>query len=105
MASHLYEGIWGRTLPQISKQLKKGPDISTIQLSKDEFEAAGNRRKSGYAINLEINGENIVKIKKSAVARDLARIALNDFSFKKLAAGKYIKLRMDKSFLVHLKVE
>ncbi|SEO15587.1 hypothetical protein SAMN05216436_1398 [bacterium A37T11] len=46
MASHLYEGIWGKILPRIVKQLKETPEGSTLQLVKMNFETVGNRPKS-----------------------------------------------------------
>ena len=97
-----YEDIWRVLLPDIRESVENGTQTE-IQLQKRYFDEVGNR--NSYSFNLEFkNGKVANNIGGSAVARDLARVMQNDTDMKALLKGKHVKIRIDKEFMVFIKL-
>ena len=95
---HKYEDIWNQTLPLILQSINNNKSLN-IQLSKEIFDKAGNRKS--YSFTLEFtNGRVTNNIGGSAVARDLARVLENNKQFKTFSNKKDIKLKMGKDFVL-----
>jgi len=97
---HKYEDIWSMVIPDI-KDAITSLKATEIQLKKEYFNQVGNRKS--YSFNLEFRDGRIANnIGGSAVARDLARVMQNDLEIKALFKDKYVKIRMDKYFVIHI---
>lgn len=105
MKAEPYTSLWKKWLPIINIQLKKSlNEIQLIELNKIDFIAVGDRDKSGFTFNLEIEkGKVINDISGTAVARDLYRVLINDLKTKDYMKDKKIKLSMGKDFILKLK--
>jgi hypothetical protein len=98
--SNIYNSLWQKYKPVIISKLKQaGIEQQEYQLSKHEFEAIGDRKNSGYAINLEIeNGILKNNIDGSAVARDLFEVLKSSATAKELMKNNYFKINLTKNF-------
>ncbi len=96
MKKELYVKIWEDNLPWILEAIKKGGDEKV--LNKESFYSVGNRNKSGYNFRLDIKGVNVPTKKGTAVARDLKDVLDRSDTFKQLASGKNLVIRMGKNF-------
>lgn len=104
--SKKYVEIWQKHLPIIVSLLKKAlSDNQTkeYKLPQQEFEAVGNRKKTGYSFRLHfVNGKIINNLKHSAVARDLATVLNEDTEIKSLLKNKSILLRLTHAFYLNI---
>lgn len=101
-SSHIskYQDIWMSLLPSIMDSLSNNSS-AYLQLNKGMFALVGNRK--AYSFNLEFtNGKVSNNISGSAVARDLVRVLDNNDQFKAFAKGKYLKFKMNKSFILEV---
>ncbi|WP_126247836.1 hypothetical protein [Chitinophaga rhizosphaerae] len=90
---HLYSNLWKMYIPDILDMVEVFPSNLGIELSKNEFNAVGNRED--YCFRLELkNGKIANNIQGSAVARDLAELLLADSRAKRLFAGKTVIIRL-----------
>jgi hypothetical protein len=106
METEKYINLWKKYLAVIRIQLKNSlRRDEMLQLSKIEFEAAGDRDSSGYTFNLEIqNGQIANDISGTAVARHLYKVLNDDAILNEFLKGKKIKISLSKSFILKLKV-
>ena len=95
---HKYEVIWRRVMPMIKESLFTGKDFSSMQLTKSQFDAAGNRKSYSFNIQYQ-NGKLMNSLDSSAVARDLNRMIIENAEYKQLLKGKSVKLVMGKDFV------
>lgn len=100
---HKYEVIWKRVLPMIKVCLTSDKDFSSIQLTKSQFDAAGNRKSYSFNIQYQ-NGKLMNSLDGSAVARDLDRMIIGNAEYKQLLKGKSVKLAMGKDFVFKLTI-
>jgi hypothetical protein len=103
-SEQLYDELWSKkrlsVIDFINQAIKSGGEHQ-IQLTREEFDAAGNRES--YRFNLEFEyGEVSNNIGGSAVARDLARLLQADELFAKLAKGIHVKINLDDSFMLNI---
>lgn len=97
---HKYEDIWNQIMPLILQSIRDSKPL-TIQLTKEIFDKAGNRKS--YSFNLQFrNGRVSNNIGGSAVARDLARVLENNNQFKNFSIKKDIQLRMGNEFTLEI---
>jgi hypothetical protein len=96
-----YEDIWKKVAPSILQAIKNDRPLF-VELSKNIFDKAGNRKSYAFALEF-MNGRVCNNISGSAVARDLARVLEDNTQFKILAQNKHIKLKMGKDFIMELK--
>lgn len=88
-----YLAIWERYKFSIISLLKG--EIKSISIPSELFYSVGKRLASGYNFIMRINGIDIEKKKKSAVARDLRTVLLADQYFKSMANDIHLKIRFD----------
>lgn len=100
---HKYEVIWKRVIPMIKECLTSGKDFSSMQLTKSQFDAAGNRKSYSFNIQYQ-NGKLMNSLDGSAVARDLDRMIIGNAEYKQLLKGKSVKLAMGKDFVFKVEV-
>ena len=98
-SSGKYIDLWTNHKEAIIEKLHLADKKQSIQLNKTDFERVGNREKSKYSFNLEfIDGIVSNNIDGTAVARDLARVLLNQLEVEKTLRSGHFKISMDKQF-------
>jgi hypothetical protein len=99
-----YLPFWGKFISVIKILLKRSiAGDQVFEMSKGEFEAIGNREKSGYSFNLEIiNGRVSNDLGGSAIARDLFQVLSDNEDVKKWLKGKSVKINMGNKFSLTL---
>jgi hypothetical protein len=105
MEERQYLTTWKRYLPVIRLHLKKSlAEEQHFKLNIQDFESAGDRGKSGYMFNIQLeNGRVINNIGGSAVARDLFEALKSDDAVKAMLQDKSIKISVGKSFVLSIK--
>jgi hypothetical protein len=105
MEERKYLTIWKKYIPVIRLHLKKSlVQEQQFKLNITDFEAAGDRGKSGYTFNITMeNGKVTNNISGSAVARDLFEALKSDDAIKDMLANKSIKMSVGKSFVLSIK--
>jgi hypothetical protein len=99
-----YVPFWGKFISVIKILLKKSiAGDQVFEMSKGEFEATGNKEKSGYSFNLEIaNGRAVSNIAGSALARDLYTVLSDNEDIKLWLKGKNVKINMGNKFSLNV---
>ena len=105
MEQRTYLQTWKKYLPVIRLHLKRSlNEDQSFKLNITDFESAGDRGKSGYTFNLQMeNGKPINNISGSAVARDLYEALKADEATKAILQGKSVKISVGKSFMLNIK--
>ena len=100
MKKDLYINHWKKYLPVIRILLKKTDNgAQQLQLFKYEFEALGDRDKSGFQFNLAlINGKVSNDISGSAVARNLASVLQDSPDIRLILRDKKFKINLNSEF-------
>ena len=100
---NLYTVIW-RSNSTFFKQFLEGDmQQDSIQLNKNEFTSAGNRREGGYTFMLELeNGHTANNVSGSAVARDLRDYLVESSFFRSLLLNKKVVIRLGKDFVLRV---
>ena len=102
-SSHKYVELWQKVLPEILEFLSDEENEELeLPLNGEMFVAVGNRVYSGYTFRLDIFNGVVPTKDGSAVARDLKAVLDDSTKFKEYAAGKYIEMRLDKKFVMHI---
>lgn len=104
--ANIYLPLWRKYKPAIQALMKAALQApQEYQLSAHEFKAIGERPKSGYAFNLEIeNGKVINDISGSAVARDLWAMIKESNTAIRHAETNHYKFNLSTSFLLKITV-
>ncbi|MDN3584839.1 hypothetical protein [Mucilaginibacter flavus] len=105
MEERKYLTTWKRYMPVIRLHLKKSlNEDQQFKLNITDFESAGDRGKSGYTFNINIeNGKVTNNISSSAVARDLFEAIKEDEAVKAMLLDKNVKISVGKSFMLSIK--
>jgi hypothetical protein len=105
MEDRQYLTTWKRYLPVIRLHIKKSfVEDQQFKLNIQDFESAGDRGKSGYTFNIQMeNGKVINNISGSAVARDLYEALKSDDIIKGMLQDKSVKISVGKSFVLSIK--
>src|ERR1700733_10452693 len=105
MEERKYLQTWKKYIPVIRLYLKKSvTEDQQFKLNITDFESAGDRGKSGYTFNLQMeNGKPTNNISGSAVARDLYEALKADEATKAILQNKSIKISVGKSFMLSIK--
>ncbi|HTE00415.1 MAG TPA: hypothetical protein VK668_14075 [Mucilaginibacter sp.] len=105
MEERKYLQTWKKYIPVIRLHLKKSvTEEQQFRLNITDFESAGDRGKSGYTFNLQLeNGKVTNNISGSAVARDLYESLKTDDLIKAFMQEKSIKISVGKSFMLTIK--
>ena len=105
MEERKYLQTWKKYIPVIRLYLKKSvTEDQQFKLNITDFESAGDRGKSGYTFNLQMeNGKVINNISGSAVARDLFELLKADEVIKAFLQEKSVKISVGKSFMLTIK--
>ncbi|MGZ3750181.1 MAG: hypothetical protein ACXVB0_16800 [Mucilaginibacter sp.] len=105
MEERKYLQTWKKYIPVIRLYLKKSlVEDQQFKLNITDFESAGDRGKSGYTFNLQIeNGKVSNNISGSAVARDLFELLKADELIKAFLQEKSVKISVGKSFVLSIK--
>lgn len=105
MEERQYLTTWKRYLPVIRLHLKKSlTEEQQFKLNIQDFESAGDRGKSGYMFNIQLeNGKVINNIGGSPVARDLFEALKSDDAIKAILQDKSVKISVGKSFVLSIK--
>ena len=105
MEERKYLQTWKKYIPVIRLYLKKSlTDDQQFKLNITDFESAGDRGKSGYTFNLQIeNGKVSNNISGSAVARDLFELLKADEIIKAFLQDRSVKISVGKSFMLTIK--
>jgi hypothetical protein len=105
MEERKYLQTWKKYVPVIRLYLKKSmTEDQQFKLNITDFESAGDRGKSGYTFNLQMeNGKPTNNISGSAVARDLYELLKADESIKAFLQDKSVKISVGKSFILTIK--
>lgn len=100
-----YLQTWKKYVPVIRLYLKKSmTEDQQFKLNITDFESAGDRGKSGYTFNLQMeNGKPTNNISGSAVARDLYELLKADEAIKAFLQDKSVKISVGKSFMLTIK--
>ena len=93
MEERKYLQTWKKYIPVIRLYLKKSvTEDQQFKLNITDFESAGDRGKSGYTFNLQMeNGKVTNNISGSAVARDLFELLKADEVIKAFLQEKALK--------------
>ena len=75
-----------------------------IDMVKEEFIAVGNRKSYRFRLQIE-NGKVVNNIDSSAVARDLNEVLTANSSFRELAAGRRIILKMGIEYKLKIEIQ
>lgn len=100
--SNIYTQLWNKYKAVILTKMREAIESPCdYQLSKYEFEAIGERLKSGYSFNLEIvKGVVTNNIDGTAVARDLfAALKSSKTAFELMRSYNY-KINLTKEFVL-----
>jgi hypothetical protein len=105
MEERKYLTTWKKYLPVIRLHLKRSlNEEQSFKLNITDFESAGDRGKSGYTFNIQMeNGKVTNNISGSAVARDLYELLKSDDVIKAMLQDKAVKISVGKSFLLSIK--
>ncbi len=105
MEQRNYLQTWKKYLPVIRLHLKRSlTEEQSFKLNITDFESAGDRGKSGYTFNLQMeNGKPTNNISGSAVARDLYEALKSDETVKAMLQDKNVKISVGKAFLLNIK--
>lgn len=105
MEERKYLQTWKKYIPVIRLYLKKSvTEDQQFKLNITDFESAGDRGKSGYTFNLQMeNGKVTNNISGSAVARDLYELLKADEIIKAFLQDKSVKISVGKSFILTIK--
>ncbi len=105
MEERKYLQTWKKYIPVIRIHLKKSVNgDQQFKLEVTDFESAGDRGKSGYTFNIQIeNGKVINNISGSAIARDLFELLKADETVKAFFQDKNVKISVGKSFMLTIK--
>jgi hypothetical protein len=105
MEERKYLQTWKKYIPVIRLYLKKSvAEDQQFKLNITDFESAGDRGKSGYTFNLQMeNGKVTNNISGSAVARDLYELLKADEIIKAFLQEKSVKISVGKSFMLTIK--
>jgi hypothetical protein len=105
MEERKYLQTWKKYIPVIRLYLKKSlVEDQQFKLNITDFESAGDRGKSGYTFNLQMeNGKVTNNISGSAVARDLYESLKADELIKAFLQEKSVKISVGKSFMLTIK--
>jgi hypothetical protein len=105
MEERKYLLTWKKYLPVIRLHLKKSiNEEQQFKLNITDFESAGERGKSGYTFNLQMeNGKVRNNISGSAVARDLYESLKSDDIIKAFLQDKSVKISVGKSFMLTIR--
>jgi hypothetical protein len=107
MADHKYIELWLRKRDAIVSLIEQGG--GEYKFDEREFFQAGDRDPKGYSFNLEYkNVQQTNNISGSAVARDLDQVLLktrDELRFRKAAARKHVKIRVDSEFILNVTVK
>ncbi|QEC80139.1 hypothetical protein ACFGVS_06965 [Mucilaginibacter sp. AW1-7] len=105
MEERKYLTTWKRYMPVIRLHLKKSlTEDQQFKLNITDFESAGDRGKSGYTFNINMeNGKVTNNISGSAVARDLFEAIKGDDAVKAMLLDKNVKISVGKSFVLSIK--
>jgi len=107
MEERKYLATWKKYLPVIRLHIKRSlNEDQSFKLNITDFESAGDRGKSGYTFNINMeNGRVTNNISGSAVARDLFELLKNDEVIKGILQDKNVKISVGKSFLLSIKTQ
>ena len=105
MEERKYLQTWKKYLPVIRLHLKRSlTEEQQFRLNITDFESAGERGKTGYTFNLQMeNGKVTNNISGSAVARDLFELLKADEAIKAFLQDKSVKISVGKSFMLTIK--
>jgi hypothetical protein len=105
MEDRQYLTTWKRYLPVIRLHIKKSfVEDQQFKLNIQDFESAGDRGKSGYTFNIQMeNGKVTNNISGSPVARDLYEALKSDDVIKGMLQDKSVKISVGKSFILSIK--
>jgi hypothetical protein len=105
MEERKYLTTWKRYMPVIRLHLKKSlNEDQQFKLNITDFESAGDRGKSGYTFNINMeNGKVTNNISGSAVARDLFEAIKEDEAVKAMLLDRNVKISVGKSFVLSIK--
>src|SRR3984885_8466712 len=105
MEERKYLQTWKKYIPVIRLYLKKSvTEDQQFKLNITDFESAGDRGKSGYTFNLQMeNGKPTNNISGSAVVRDLYEAFKTDKATKPILLGRSLKISVGKSFMLNIK--
>lgn len=105
MEERKYLQTWKKYIPVIRLYLKKSiTEDQQFKLNITDFESAGDKGRSGYTFNLQIeNGKVINNISGSAVARDLFELLKADEVIKAFLQDKSVKISVGKAFILTIK--
>jgi hypothetical protein len=107
MEERKYLATWKKYLPVIRLHIKRSlNEDQSFKLNITDFESAGDRGKSGYTFNINMeNGRVTNNISGSAIARDLFELLKNDEVIKGIMQDKNVKISVGKSFLLSIKTQ
>jgi len=105
MEERKYLTTWKKYLPVIRLHLKRSlNEEQSFKLNITDFESAGDRGKSGYTFNIQMeNGKVTNNISGSAIARDLWELLKTDEIIKGILQDKAVKISVGKSFMLTIK--
>jgi len=105
MEDRKYLQTWKKYLPVIRLHLKRSlAEEQQFKLNITDFESAGERGKSGYTFNLQMeNGKVTNNISGSAVARDLFELLKTDETIKAFLQDRSVKISVGKSFMLTIR--
>ncbi|HEY0245828.1 MAG TPA: hypothetical protein VGC01_09715 [Mucilaginibacter sp.] len=105
MEQRTYLATWKKYIPVIRLHLKKSlTEDQSFKLNITDFESAGDRGKSGYTFNIQMeNGKVTNNISGSAVARDLYEALKSDETIKAMLQDKSVKISVGKTFMLSIK--
>lgn len=105
MEDRKYLQTWKKYLPVIRLHLKRSlTEEQQFKLNITDFESAGERGKSGYTFNLQMeNGKVSNNISGSAVARDLFELLKADETIKAFLQDRSVKISVGKSFTLSIR--
>ncbi|OKS85377.1 hypothetical protein [Mucilaginibacter polytrichastri] len=105
MEQRTYLATWKKYIPVIRLHLKKSlTEDQSFKLNITDFESAGDRGKSGYTFNIQMeNGKVTNNISGSAVARDLYEALKGDETIKAMLQDKSVKISVGKTFMLSIK--
>src|ERR1700744_6365759 len=105
MEQRTYLQTWKKYLPVIRLHLKRSlNEEQSFKLNITDFESAGDRGKSGYTFNLQMeNGKPVNNISGSAVAGGFYEALKADEAAKAILQGRSVKISVGKSFMLSIK--